>query len=134
MVKHMSTKSDPPSLYERVGGAAAIPGLVNQFYSAILKDASMRPYFVGVDMDKLKRMQVEFFSAALGGPVHYSGKPILDAHHDLRITLIAFQRFVQHLFDILEKYHLSEQECYDVIARLNLYVNDVVSPGTGLVD
>jgi hemoglobin len=93
----------------------------------------LAPYFVDVPMDKLSRMHGEFFAAAMGGPVNYTGRPIAHAHQDLRITLAAFQRFVQHMFEALSKYPLSAQECYDIISRLNLYTNDVVSAGTGLV-
>jgi hemoglobin len=119
------------SLYDRVGGANAMPALVEHVYAAVLKDPLLRPYFAGAPMDKLKRMQVEVLSTALGGPASYSGRPITQAHRHLGITLVAFQRFVQILFDVLQRYELSEQECYDVISRLDLYSNDVVSIEAG---
>lgn len=120
-------EADRPSLYERVGGATALPALVDRFYAAVLKDPTLRPYFIGAALDKLKRMQTEFLTAAMGGPVGYSGGPIAQAHRHLDITLVAFQRFVQILFDVLEDYKLNTQECYDVISRLDLYTNNVVS-------
>ena len=125
--------SNQTSLFDRIGGAEAVKALVDDFYGRVTRDEALAPYFKNVEMNKLRRMQFEFFSAALGGTVNYTGRPILHAHHGLKITLVDFQRFVQHLFETLAKYPLSEQECYDIIARLNLYTNDVVSAGTGIV-
>lgn len=78
-------------------------------------------------------MQGEFFAAALDGPVQYTGRPIIHAHQHLKIRLVDLQAFVAHLFETLRRYDLKEQECYDIICRLNLYTNDVVSAGTGIV-
>ena len=111
-----------------------LPALVERFYGLVLGDADLKPFFVNADMDKLKRMQIEFLSSALGGPVQYSGRPILHAHHHFNISLANYQHYAQLLFKALASYELSEQECYDVILRLNLYTNDIVSKGADLKD
>jgi len=111
-----------------------IPALVHRLYGLVLEDAELKPFFINADLDKLKRMQIEFLSAALGGPVQYSGRPILRAHHHLNISLANYQRFAQLLFTALASYELSEQECYDVILRLNLYTNNIVSKGADLTE
>lgn len=118
---------DAPTLYQRIGGADALPNLVDCFYTAVLRDPVLKPYFADAAMDRLKLMQAEVLGAALGGPIRYGGAPITAAHRNLGITLAAFQRFVQILFDVLQEYKLSEQDCYDVISRLDLYTNDVVN-------
>jgi hemoglobin len=125
--------SPPPSLYDRLGGAKMVDSLVDEFYGRVLNDPTLAPYFSGVPMERLRRMQSEFFAAALDGPVRYTGRPIIHAHQHLKIRLADLQSFVRHLFDTLQAYRLSEQDCYDIICRLNLYTNDVVSAGTGLV-
>lgn len=127
----MEQESESVTLYQRIGGADAVPALVERFYSAVLRDPILKPYFANVALERLKYMQVEVLTAALGGPVRYGGYPITLLHRHLGITLAAFQRFVQILFDVLQQYHLSEQECYDVIGRLDLYSNDVVGADTG---
>ncbi len=121
------------TLFDKLGGADAVASLVDRFYERVLKDPELEPYFRNVSTEKLRTMQREFFSAALGGPVEYAGRPILHAHHDLRITLALFQRFVRHMFDTLAEFNLSEPDVYDIISRLNMYTNDVVSAGLGLV-
>jgi hemoglobin len=122
-----------PTLYERLGGEAAVASLVDEFYGRVLANPTLAPYFANTSMVALQRMQREFFAAALDGPVQYTGRPIIHAHHHLKITLSDFQAFVGHLFETLRDSDLSEQDCYDIICRLNLYTNDVVSAGTGIV-
>ena len=121
------------SLYDQIGGADGVASLVDQFYQRVHADPALAPFFHGVSADALQRMQSEFFAAALGGPVLYTGRPLIHAHHHLKITLADYQRFVQHLFETLTAFRLTDRESYEVIGRLNLYTNDVVSAGTGLV-
>lgn len=119
------------SLYERIGGADAIAAMVDRFYAKVIADPELRPFFDHVALDKLKRMQVEFFSAALDGPVRYAGRPVIHAHHGRHITRRHFQAFVEHLFETLADYALSEDERCAIISRINLYADEVVASGTG---
>jgi hemoglobin len=123
------------TLFERIGGTNAIARLVDTFYERVLEDPTLAPFFKGVEMTKLRRMQLELFSAALEGPVRYTGRPMIQAHRHLNIGLHHYQRFVRHLFDTLSDagFELSEQERYEVIGRLNLLTDEVMSAGTGLV-
>lgn len=120
----MSDKS--PSLYERIGGEAAIEGLVDAFYDRVMKDEALRPIFAHSPMDSLRRMQREFFAAALGGPIVYAGRPLREAHAGHGITVVHFRRFIDHLMATLKGYELSEEEIYDIISRLNTYVDEIV--------
>ena len=123
------------TLFEQIGGVPSITRLVDVFYARVLADPELKHFFVGVEMPKLRRMQVELFSAALGGPLHYSGRPMAQAHRHLKIQLQDYQRFVRHLFDTLDEagFGLSEYERYEVIWRLNILTNEVMGGGTGLV-
>lgn len=122
------------TLYDRIGGADGINRLVDAFYARVLADAGLQRFFTGVDMAKLRRMQGELFSAALGGPQQYSGRSVVEAHRRLQIGLHDYQRFMRHLFDTLDGagLRLSEQERYEVVGRLNVLTNEVTS-ATGLV-
>ncbi|MCK9383539.1 MAG: group 1 truncated hemoglobin [Nevskia sp.] len=121
------------TVFDKIGGEAAVRSMVDNFYKRVVADPSLAPYFSHVPLDRLRNMQFEFFSAALGGPVRYTGRPIAHIHQSLRITLADFQRFVQHLFETLAELPLTEHETYEIVSRLNLYTNDVVSAGTGIV-
>ena len=128
-----ATATKSATLFERIGGERAVRALVDRFYDRVLLDPELAAYFSRVPMDKLRRMQFEFFCAALDGPVRYTGRPIAHAHQGHRITLSAYQRFVHHLFETLESLSLSEQERYEIVSRLNANTDDIVSAGTGMV-
>ena len=123
------------NLYQQIGGADGISRLVDAFYSRVLSDPQLKPFFQGVRMAKLRRMQVELFSGALGGPLQYTGRPMAQAHRHLKIGLQDYQRFIRLLFDTLDDagFGLSEDERYEVIGRLNILTNEVMGGGTGLV-
>jgi hypothetical protein len=57
---------DPsPTPYERLGGEAGGKKLLLAFYGKVLAEPSLKPFFIEASMDKLLRMQEEFFGAAL---------------------------------------------------------------------
>lgn len=119
------------SLYERVGGEAFITTMVGAFYERVLADPLLEPFFRHVEMDKLINMQIEFFSTALGGPLHYSEKQIYHAHFGKAIKQKHFAQFVNHLLKTLQHLELKTRDIEDIIARVNTYVDDVVG-GHGL--
>lgn len=123
-----------PTLYDQIGGAEGITRLVDAFYARVLADPDLKRFFAGVEMAKLRRMQGELFSAALGGPQRYSGRPLIQAHRHLNIGLQDYQRFTRHLFETLDEagFGLSDQERYEVVGRLNILTSEIMSGGTGI--
>ncbi len=117
------------SLFERIGGTPGANRVIGQFYRRVFADPTLRPYFEGVELDKLQRMQSEFFAAALGGPNTYSGRAMQHAHQGLHIKPQQFQAFVGHLFETLKEHDLTEDERYAIIARINTYADDIFSTG-----
>ncbi len=72
------------ALYDDVGGAPAVRAALDAFYSRALADATLGPFFLGVDIERLKMRQEAFFAAALGGPAAYAGRSLSDAHRRTR--------------------------------------------------
>jgi hemoglobin len=130
----MSVTESEMSLFDRIGGVHGLTRLVGQFYARVLADKALRPYFTGVPLDKLQRMQVEFFSAALGGPTCRSGPSLHHAHQGRGIAREHFQAFVEYLFETLKDFPLTDDERYTVISRINTYVDDVISNGAASSD
>ncbi len=117
---------DEMSLYDRLGGEDGILSLVGEFYGRILEDDELKPFFEGVPMERLQRMQLELFSEALGGPVTYSGRPLREVHHGRGIKMSHFQRFVEHLISTLKDNGLEESEVDQLISRLNVEADKIV--------
>lgn len=71
------------SLYERLGGEAAVNVAVDIFYRKVLADERIAHFFDGVDMDRQAAKQKAFLTMAFGGPNNYSGEDMRRGHAHL---------------------------------------------------
>lgn len=113
------------TLFERVGGEQAISDLIHEFYDRVLADPELKPFFKTVSMGKLRRMQREFFSAALDGPITYSGRPLSHVHHGRGITKHHFALYVGHLIGTLQDHGIIDQDVQEIIGRINTYSDEI---------
>ena len=68
------------SLYDKVGGAAAVDAAVDIFYRKVLADYRINRFFDDVDMEAQIVKQKAFFTMAFGGPNNYTGTDMRNAH------------------------------------------------------
>ncbi len=113
------------TLYEKIGGEQAVIQLVDSFYTRVLDDELLAEFFKNTSMQRLKNMQKEFFTIALGGPEQYSGLSMSHAHQGKGIHAKHFSAFVGHLLDTLSEHNLTEEERYQIITDINHHVEDV---------
>ena len=71
------------SLYDRIGGKAAMDAAVPLFYEKVLADAHVARFFKGIDMKRQKQKQGDFLTMAFGGPNNYTGRNMRSAHTKL---------------------------------------------------
>ena len=71
------------SLYDDLGGAAALGPVVDSFYKKVLADERVNRFFETTDMERQAKKQKAFLSFAFGGPNQYSGKRMSDGHAHL---------------------------------------------------
>lgn len=72
-----------PSLYEQLGGEAAVDAAVDVFYRKVLTDDRVSHFFDDVDMDRQIAKQRSFLTMVFGGPVAYTGKDMRAGHAHL---------------------------------------------------
>lgn len=72
-----------PTLYEQLGGEAAVNLAVDNFYRKVLTDDRVKAFFDGVDMDKQIGKQKAFLTMVFGGPNNYSGLDMRQGHAHL---------------------------------------------------
>lgn len=123
---------EPGSLFDRIGGEPALDRMVGAFYQRVLADEELRPFFAETSVEKLRAMQREFFAAALGGPVRYTGRRLSEVHSGRGIGPRHLRRFLDHLLVTLWSYDISEQDAYEIVSRLNTYADEIT--GTTTVD
>ena len=68
------------SLYERIGGEAAVNAAVDLFYRKVLNDYRINRFFGKTDMDAQIAKQRAFFTMAFGGPNNYTGGDMRTVH------------------------------------------------------
>jgi len=78
-----ATQVQDQTLFERLGGMAAIDAAVDIFYQKVLGDSAINGFFANVDMGKQRAKQKAFLAYAFGAPVPYSGKDLTEAHAHL---------------------------------------------------
>ena len=71
------------SLFDQIGGEAAVNATVDIFYRKVLSDDRISHFFDDVDMDRQAAKQKAFLTYAFGGPAHYTGKDMRAAHAHL---------------------------------------------------
>jgi hemoglobin len=71
------------SLYEQLGGEAAVDAAVDVFYRKVLTDDRISHFFDDVDMDRQIAKQKGFLTMVFGGPVAYTGKDMRAGHAHL---------------------------------------------------
>lgn len=85
------------SIYDAIGGAAAVQVAVERFYTRVLADPRLKGFFTDVDVQRLQAHQRAFIAAALGGPQIFDGRDMAAAHAGLNITDADFDAVVAHL-------------------------------------
>jgi hemoglobin len=71
------------SLYEQLGGQAAVDAAVDVFYRKVLSDDRISKFFDDADMDGQIAKQKAFLTMVFGGPVAYTGKDMRAGHAHL---------------------------------------------------
>ncbi|MFQ5533691.1 MAG: chemotaxis protein CheW, partial [Sphingomonadales bacterium] len=92
------------SLFARIGGQAALEATVKIFYDRVLADATLKPFFEGVNMTLQRQMMGAFLGSGFGGDVKYTGRALAVAHAPLVADGLNdrhFDAFVGHLTETL---------------------------------
>lgn len=71
------------TLYDKLGGAAAVDIAVEKFYEKVLADERVQHFFAHTDMQQQKQHQKAFMTYAFGGAKHWNGSPMREAHKEL---------------------------------------------------
>lgn len=108
-------------LLDRLGGGAALKGVVYEFYGRLLEDPFLSPFFAGTDMDKLRDHQYRFMEIAFTSiPKDMDVVAMISEKHQ---TLFAKGLNATH-FDILATHLVATLEHLNVKQEL---INEVVA-------
>lgn len=113
------------SVYDAIGGAAAVDAAVDIFYRKVLMDDRISDFFDTVDMDAQHAKQKAFLAMVFGGPSEYTGKDMREAHKGMNLTEEHFNAVAECLVSTLEELNVP-QEHIDTIVSVAVSVKGEV--------
>ncbi len=118
------------SLYDTLGGEAAVNAAVDIFYRKVLADQRINRFFESVDMDRQASKQKAFLTMVFGGPNNYTGKDMRTGHaHLVKMGLndSHVDAVIENLGSTLKELGVKDAEIAKVAAIANSVRNDVLS-------
>jgi hemoglobin len=107
------------SIYQKIGGEAAMNAAVDIFYRKVLSDDTISSFFDDVDMGGQREKQKAFLTMVFGGPNKYTGKDLRTAHAklvDQGLNAAHFDAVAGHLQDTLSELDVPENIAGEIMA------------------
>ena len=104
------------SLYDRLGGKAAISAVVERFAATQLADTRIAKHYRMTDIAAWKGHLVALICKATGGPCEYKGRPMAKAHARRNISEAEFNWTAEHLVAALNHFKVPAKEKGEVVA------------------
>ena len=95
-------RAEQTSVYEAIGGRAALTAAVDDFYGRLLADRVLGPLFPRGAGARHRAYVITILGEALGGPERYRGPDLAAAHRGLGISDAHFDRAAVHLYATLD--------------------------------
>ena len=114
------------SLYNRLGGRAAIVKVIDEFVGNVAKDDRVNGRFATTDIPRFKGHMVDQVCAATGGPCTYSGRDMVTTHKGMGITNAEFSAVVQDLVAALDTLQVPKAEQKELLGLLGPMKSDIV--------
>ncbi|WP_397599398.1 group 1 truncated hemoglobin [Silvanigrella sp.] len=117
------------SIYQEIGGEAAVDAAVAIFYKKILKDKRINEYFKDIDMKQQMAKQKSFLTMLFGGPNQYTGKDLRTGHAHLvkrGLNSDHFEAVIEHLTSTLEDLKVPNKIIEQIITTASSAKNDVL--------
>ena len=107
------------SIYDQIGGMAAVGAAVDELHARVLADSRLAPYLDGVDRSGQRR-QVRAFVAGALGAAH--------AHAGLGMTGRDLDRLAGHLASTLRTLGVPAARVGEILARIAPRRDEVPAP------
>jgi hemoglobin len=125
----ISVTTEVPSLYDRLGGAQRIAGLLDATFALhVLTDPRVNAYFHNdtLDLDSLKACLADQIGEAAGGPEVYSCRSMAEAHAGLGISPLDFADFAADFEEAALYGGLGPADVAELLALLEATESDIV--------
>jgi truncated hemoglobin YjbI len=122
----------PKSLFERLGGKAAIEKVTDDLLANVKDDKRINKFFTAYLKDKKKLEElrgkiIDFMCKSTGGDCEYKGKDMKESHKNMKIKDADFDAFVEDLTKALDKNSVGQTEKDELLAALGGMRGDIVT-------
>jgi hemoglobin len=117
------------TLFEKLGGEAAVNTAVDIFYRKVLSDYRINRFFDKTNMEEQAAKQKAFLTMAFGGPNNYNGTDMRNAHARLvkmGLDNSHFDAVMEHLGATLEELSVPPELIAEVAAIAESTRSDVL--------
>jgi hemoglobin len=114
------------SLFDRLGGEAAITAVVHEFLKKCASDPIIKKRFEGANLPRLRNKLIEQLVAATGGPRVYTGLDMRTAHAGMNITEAEFNALVKNLIVTMKEFKVPQREQNEILGALGPMKSDIV--------
>ena len=114
------------TLYERLGGAAALTAVVDDFVANVAADQKINHFFAKTDIPTFKKNLTDQLCMATGGGCTYSGKDMKTAHAGMGISNADWDALVGDLGKSLNKFKVKKADQKALVALLAPMKGDIV--------
>ena len=121
--------TETTTLYEQLGGEAAVNAAVDIFYQKVLSDYRINRFFDDVNMAQQAAKQKAFLTMAFGGPHNYTGEDMRKGHaHLVKLGLddSHFDAVIENLGATLVELNVPQELIAQVAAIGESTRNDVL--------
>lgn len=118
------------TLFERIGGEAAVRATVIKMYEKVLDDEELAPFFEHINVDALRHSQSAFVTYAFGGPNQYHGKSLRITHQTAvrqGLNDYHFDRVAMHLRDAMVEINVPAELIEEALAIVASTRKDVLN-------
>jgi len=115
------------TLFEKIGGMAAVNAAVDIFYVKVLADDRINHFFAKTDMKAQSGKQKAFLAYAFGSPMAYTGKKMREAHAHMNLTEVHFYAVAEHLVGTLKELNVAQNLIDEVLVIVETTKADVLN-------
>jgi len=114
------------SLYDRLGGKAAITAVVDTFVARVAGDTRINKKFARSNIPRVKAELVDQVCAETGGPCAYTGRSMKETHRHMGVTEGEFNALVEDLTAALNVFKVPAREQNELLTALGAMKSDIV--------
>lgn len=108
--------------------------VIVNLYEELCDHPEIAQHFIGVDIERLIKLQTQFVSKALGYDITYTGRPLYRAHHPMKITKFQYDEVSKIFVKLFIKHGFCEEDVLKIRNSLIHLENTIVSSRYNIID